>query len=210
MQLTFYRGRKMPRLKEQAGAGRASEPDFSSRLKEAKDQLDQLRGQQELIEREKTQLEELKILTEELENEKKTVSGRLASAISELEKKEHEMRIAQQEAISARNELENAADEIQIAEKKSLKIDDVKEKISFEKQAVDNAKASLEKTSGRLEFIRREEYDFEDEEEEAESAGGLWDMAGFAEGFKHGVGFFAAGLAAAVIFYILYMLTGGQ
>ncbi len=199
----------MPRIKNQEERERASEPDFSSRLKEAKQQLDLLRGQQELIEREKNQLEELKGLTEELENEKRTVTEKLSSAIMALEKKEHELRISQQETLSLKNELENISDEIQIAEKKSQKIDDVREKVTFEKQAVENAKSFLEKTSGRLGFINEREYDFEDEPPDGFSPGRDFpDLSGFMEGFKSGVGFFAAGLIAAVIFYIIFVIAG--
>ena len=64
----------MPRPKNQNKMGQDDEPDFSSRLSEAKEQLQLLREQQELIEREKNQLEELKGLTESLETEKRFAS----------------------------------------------------------------------------------------------------------------------------------------
>lgn len=198
----------MPRIKDRTENGKASEPDFSSRLNEAREQLSLLREQQDLIEREKNQLEELKGLTEELETSKRNISERLASSISSLEKKEYELRIAQQETLSIKNELENAADEIQIAEKKSQKIDDVRERVSFEKQAVENAKSVLEKASGRVDFLNEREYDFEDGPDDEEAGGNLPDISGFMEGFKSGVGFFAAGLIAAVIFYIIFLVAG--
>jgi chromosome segregation ATPase len=199
----------MPRPKNQNKMGQEPEPDFSSRLSEAKEQLQILREQQELIEREKSQLEELKGLTESLETEKRFASERLASAISALEKKEQELRINQQETLSIKNELENAADEIQIAEKKAQKIDDVKEKIAFEKQAVETAKAVLNKAAGKLDIAHEKEYDFEDDDEgEYEGERIFPNFSGFMEGFKLGVGFFSAGLAAAVIFYVIFLLTG--
>lgn len=198
----------MSRSKEQNEAGKASEPDFSSRLLEAREQLDLLREQQETIEREKNQLEELKGLTEELEISKRNISERMGAAISVLEKKEHELRMAQQEALSVKNELENAADEIQIAAKKSQKIDDVRDRVAFEKQAIESAGNILEKASAKLDFLGGEEYDFEEEEDLGGYGREFPDFSGFMEGFKSGVGFFAAGLIAAVVFYIIFLVTG--
>jgi chromosome segregation ATPase len=177
------------------------ERDFSVRLKRSKEQLAVLREQQEQIEREKRELEGLKMETEELEAEKRETMENLNGTIALLEDEEQALKKKQQEVTSTKKEFETLIKEIRIAEKRSQKAEDVRQQILIEKAIVAKAKECLERGSKKLEFLEDEIEEVMDDED------GTYPIMGPADGFKVGLGLFAAGGLISIILYILFMIV---
>ena len=176
------------------------EHDFALRLKRAKEQLALLREQQEQIEKEQKNLEGLKIETEDLETEKRELTAKLVDGVSLLEETEEDTRQRQQEVMETKREFLTLIKEIRMAEKRGRKTDDVRQQIAIESEVVEKAREAFDRSRRKLDAFEEKTEEVAEEPEE------MYPAIGLSEGFKVGIGFFAAGGLVTLILYVLHLL----
>jgi cell division protein FtsB len=176
------------------------EHDFAIRLKRANEQLGILREQQEQIEKEQKDLEGLKIETEELEAEKRELTAKLVDGVALLEEAEEDARRKQQEVVETKKEFLTLIREIRMAEKRGRKTDDVRQQMAIESEVVEKAREAFDRSRRKLDTFEGETEEAAEEPEE------IYPAIGLSEGFKVGIGFFAAGGLVTLILYILFLI----
>ena len=176
------------------------EHDFAIRLKRAKEQLTLLTEQQERIEKEQKDLEGLKIETEELEAEKRELTAKLVDGVALLEETEEGARRRQQEVVETKKEFLTLIKEIRMAEKRGRKTDDVRQQIAIESEVVGKAREAFDRSRRKLDAFEGEVEEIVEEPEE------MYPAIGLNEGFRVGIGFFAAGGLVTLVLYVLHIL----
>ena len=181
------------------------EEKILEQLDRAKDQLSSLRDQQDEVERAKCDLEEIQVQKGEVEQERFEVRDEVKKALSVIEREENETRTVLEDMGDTREELTEILKELDQLEKQKSGHGDVRERITLEREHVQRAGEAMERARHRLSVLR------------GGGPRGLFQGSGFhmpglitmADGFKAGVGFFAAGCGIAIILFILWRLFAG-